>query len=484
MNKDNKIKSENKGSFNSKKLRYGGYSAVVSFILIAILIVVNLVVSELNLTFDLTPNSMFSISDTTETLLENNEDPITIYALYEAGSDDETIISILKDYEKASNLIAVQTIDPVLNPNFVEQYKTSPDETIQTGSLIIVNENAPTRFRVVSPYDMYTYNQYTQQQTLDAEQGITSALDYVIKEELPMAYMVGGHNESPLSYSLADQMNSQNYESKEVNLLTDEIEAAEDNILVVNSPKLDFTEDETVKVMEYMEAGGRAIFFVDFNTPDIPNFNSILKRYGLAIDTGVIVEGDKSHMMGYYANILLPNFESHDITDTLAANDLNVVVPQASGIRELDQKKSQTEVVPLLTTTKDAYLKMDPTSQTVEMEEGDIPGPFNVAVAVTEDNYNDIENTTLTSKLVVISTSAVMEDSLIASTGNLDFLMNGINWLSDQEDSISILPKDLMPESLVVDQTQALLFAGFFIILLPLIVIVYGISVWLRRRHL
>ncbi|WP_105618222.1 GldG family protein [Vallitalea okinawensis] len=484
MSKENKIKSENKGSFKSKKLRYGGYSAVVSFILIAILIVVNLVVSELNLTFDLTPNSIFSISDTTETLLENNEDPITVYALYEAGGEDETIMNILKDYEKASNYINVQSIDPVLNPNFVEQYKTGPDEMIQTGSLIVVNENAPTRFRVVSPYDMYAYNQYTQQQTLDAEQAITSAIDYVIKEELPMVYVVSGHNESSLSYSLTEQLKSQNYESKEVNLLTDEIEAAEDNIIVINSPKLDLTEDETVKVTEYMEAGGRAIIFVDFNTPDMPNFNSILKRYGLAVDSGVIVEGDKSHMMGYYANILLPNLESHDITDGLAANDLNVVIPQAAAIRELDQKKSQTDVTPLLTTTKDAYLKADPNSQTVEMEEGDVPGPFNVAVAVTEDNYNDIENTTLTSKLVVVSTSAIMEDSLIASTGNLDFLINGANWLSDQEDSISILPKSEMLERLVLDQTQALLYAGFFIILLPLIVIVYGISVWLRRRHL
>ena len=66
--------------------------------------------------------------------------------------------------------------------------------------------------------------------------------------------------------------------------------------------------------------------------------------------------------------------------------------------------------------------------------------------------------------------------------GNRDLLLNMMNWLSSDEDLISIRPRD--PESTPVDLTSGEMSRIFLgsLVLLPLVIIVTGIWTWWGRR--
>jgi ABC-type uncharacterized transport system involved in gliding motility auxiliary subunit len=105
-------------------------------------------------------------------------------------------------------------------------------------------------------------------------------------------------------------------------------------------------------------------------------------------------------------------------------------------------------------------------------------GPLPIAAAGTYNTGRENSQ----GRFVVIGSSDWASNSFITFNGNRDLALNAINWLSSDEDLISIRPKD--PEDRRITLTQAqmrwLRISSQF--LLPLIVVICGVSVWWRRR--
>lgn len=467
---------------HNNKLKYGGYSTVATAMLIGILIVINLIISESDIKIDLTKNKLFTLSPQTYEILDNIDDNINIYALYETGKENPTFQEIIEKYQSASDKIKVIYKDPLLYPQFTLNYK-KPDENISVGSLIV--ENSSGKYRVIDYYDLVNYSQdnYTKQptvQSLAVEQRVTSAISYVTNDKNPLIYVMNGHNEQKMSYELIDQLDKENFSIKEINLLSDNIDPKDSNTLLIASPKQDITEEESHKIIKFLESGGRGIFLIDFDVPNLPNFKNTLKRYGIVPQKGVVIEGDDAHKAVQNPIYLLPKMPKHDITSSLISSNIPVLIPQATGLEISKEKQSNTKIMPLLISSNNSWLKTNLTSQTIEKEKGDISGPINIALAVQEKNYEGSDITT--TKLVVIGNSYFINP--VAVPGNLDFVMNSLNWLQDQKQNISIRPKNIIPERFNISSQKALMIAGFFVIILPLVILGLGLSVWLRRRHL
>jgi len=85
----------------------------------------------------------------------------------------------------------------------------------------------------------------------------------------------------------------------------------------------------------------------------------------------------------------------------------------------------------------------------------------------------------------VVANTNILNSSLISQVlGNANFELNSINWLRDREEGISIRHKSLLTSYLRISASQQLIFSGVVVILIPLIVLASGLTVWLRRRHL
>ncbi|HZJ57849.1 MAG TPA: GldG family protein [Clostridia bacterium] len=480
MKKLNRIKILD--SFKNKKFKYGGYATLMTAFVLAILVIINLVVGQIPFRVDLTENRLFSLSDQTDTILKNLDQKIEIIGLYQTGNEDKVFDEILQRYRRGNKNISISYVDPVKNPTFSSKY-TKDGTSLRDGSYIVETED---KYKVIDYYDLFNVktDQYgnTRAESLAMEERVTSAIQYVTAEELPVVYTLEGHMEEALPYELRKQMELENYEIKTLSLLTEDQVPEDASVLMIIAPQRDMTGEEEEKVREYLENKGRALFLMDIVEDEMPNFDALLKSYGVALNKALTVEGDKNHYFQHPAWIV-PNMQSHGIISPMKANKMQVLAMGAQGIIELDMKKRSIEIEPLLITSNDAWGRADMKSTAPEKEEGDLDGPFNIAVAIADKTWDEKVGKYDETKLVVMG-DAEFIDPRFASIGNADFVLNSLNWLQDKQESISIRPKSMLSQYLNINAFQRLLFAGIAVILIPLLILGAGLVMWLRRRHL
>ena len=106
-------------------------------------------------------------------------------------------------------------------------------------------------------------------------------------------------------------------------------------------------------------------------------------------------------------------------------------------------------------------------------------GPIGLAMAVTIDRDDD----TASSRLVVVGDSDFIANELAAAPLlNADLFLNMVNWVAQDEDLISIRPREAEERgvALTAQQRQNVFYLSLFII--PGIVVVTGVSLWWGRR--
>ena len=487
-----KMKNKNHNKFDKKKLigtiskkhiKNGSYTMVMSVIFIAVVIVINMIVSTIPSKYseiDISSQKLYSIGDETKEMLKDLEKDVTIYQIAQSGSEDENIANLLKKYEDESKHIKVEQKDPVVNPKFVSQY-TSDD--LSANSLIVVCGD---RNKVIDYNNMYEtsidYQTYSSQTTgFDGEGQITSAIGYVTSENLPVLYTVEGHGEKDMDSSVKEDIEKANMDIKSLNLLTEGSVPDDADCLFIDSPSTDFSSDEKDAIIEYLENGGKAMIFSDYTTEDMPNFDAILENYGVQRVDGVVFEGDNQYyamQMPYY---LVPTINSTDASSETASAGYYVLVPYAQGIKQLEDVRDTVKIESILTTSDQAYSKTDLNSNTIEKEDGDVEGPFDLGVSITESLDDDKET-----QIVYYSTSNLMDSQTnqMVSGGNEKLIMESLKWMTDTEESasVSIPSKSLEVSYLTITDYDAAFWKICTIALIPGIFLVIGFVVWIKRR--
>ena len=477
-----------KKSFNDKKFKYGGYVTVMTALVLAVVVIFNLIMEMdiFNKKFDLSANKFYTLSTESKNLLLTVDKKVKIIGLYEQGKEDSftrQIKELLSQYKSLSKNIDLEYVDPELHPGYITKYKEGQD--IQTNNLIIESGN---KYKVLNHYDLVQYdysNPYGQPQatSVKAEQSITSAILYVISEKNPKIYNLTGHEEETLFSELNQYVTNENYTIEELNLLKGQWQPQPGDILLINSPKRDLSGDELNIIKDYLDNGGRIMYFAALTEEEMPNFKSILNTYGIDIERALVIEGDNRYMYQDPVN-LLPELPYHEIVSPINSANLTVLISAAMPIQEAKDKKDTIKFESLLETSDKAYARVDLTNTNISKQEGDLKGPFNIAVAVT--NEVDTNNTEKNGKIIVFSSSSLITAQAIqlSNGANLDLVMNSFSWLSERKENLVIRPKSLQLQALVMTNSQAYTVAAVAVIIIPLLIAVTGIIVWLRRRHL
>lgn len=469
-------------SFKNNKFRYGGYAALMTAVVLALLILVNMVAEQIPLKWDLSENQWFTLSPQTHAALDQLDQlqqPVTIYGLYQAGKEDALTTEILKKYRDRSRRITIKAIDPVKNPGFVRQYSADGGDLVE-GSLIVTSGK---RYKTIPAEDLFNYgsSDYGGRQvtSLALEQRVTGAIMYLLSNQQPVVYALRGHQEEPLADEVAKQLETENYAVKELSLFTSPI-PDDAKILMVVSPKQDLTVDEAGKIRSFLERRGRAIFLMDLTRNEYPNFQSLFQSYGVALQRQIIVEADSTMNAGNPI-FLLPKFAEHPIVNPLKQHQMPVLIPGAQAIRTLDIKKRTVTVEPLLLSSGQSWGQTDFSAVSFDKQPSAPTGPFIMAAAVTDQADDGSEAT----KIVLVSSAVFLSPEFTGRVpGNVSLLTNSLNWLSDQKEGLSIQPKSLLSLRLTLNGFQSLLFSAIVVILIPCLVLGAGLMIWLRRRHL
>lgn len=467
--------------WNSRNMRNGSFVIAMTAVLVAILAAVNLIVGELPAKYtkiDVSQNKLYTIGEQTEEVVKNLTEDVTLYLMADSDSVDDTLKEMLERYSDLSSHIKTEVKDPVLYPNFASQYT---EEEVSANSIIAVGEK---RSKVISYNDMYEssidYSSYSYQTTgFDGEGQVTSAIAYVTSDDLPVMYVLQGHEEAELSESMRSAVEKENIDIQELNLLTAESVPEDADCLFILSPKKDFSEEEAQKVTDYLEGGGKAFIVSDYTGTDMPNFLSVLENYGVRPKEGVVLEGDANHYASGNPSYLVPDISSSEALSGFAEKNSFVLIPAAQAVETLENHRDTVEIEDLLTTSDSAYVKKDVENMTtLSKESGDEEGSFALGVAVTEE-YDGTET-----KIVYLTSSSLFNDSVnqAVSGGNMEVLTSGLSWMCDREISVSIPSKSMQIEYLTLTSASAGFWSMFATGVLPILCLVSGGILWLRRR--
>ncbi len=451
----------------------GSYSLAVTAIVLSILIAVNILASVLPTSvtkYDITSTNLYSVTSSTKVVVNALEKDVTIYWIVQADEEDEVIENLLGKYESLSSHITVTKKNPDVFPTFTSQYTS---EDVPNNSLIV---ECGDKSRYISYNDIYLtdvdYTTYSYVYSFDGEGAITSAIDYVISDELPKVYTLEGHGEETLSSEFQTQIEKENIELASFSLLnTDEIPEDADALLIY-APQSDISEEEAALLEDYLTDGGKLLVIAG-PTEDgtLTNLYSVLEAYGVEAADGIVVESDREHYAFQQPYILLPDISSSEITDPLLEENYYAIIPIAQGLTITGDSATA-----LLTTSYDSFSKIAGFQlDTYEKEEDDIDGPF--AVAVSVDTGSD-------GQLIWFSSNYFLEEAYNAysSGANLDLAMNALSSLIGEREAVSIRSKSLSYNYLTISESAAAMLKTWMIGVIPAAFVLYGVFTVIDRR--
>lgn len=485
-------------SFRGKRFRNGSFSATMLVIAIAIVVVLNLIISKLPSKYteiDVSGNNMYSIGDETKKLLKNLDEDVTLYYMLSETQKDQypELTKLLQQYADASDHIKLETKDPELYPSFGDKY----DATDSTAVII----ESDKRFKLLDGNDMYTISNYEDayyygddpDYQFTGENLLANAVNYVSTDNLPKMYTLQGEGELTMDSSIETLITDSNITVDELNLMTQDAVPDDCDCLLIYSPENDFNKDTTKAILTYLKKGGNAIIISDYQEgKDMPNFASILKEYGVEIEKGLVYEGDANYAYQNTPTYLIPELISLDFTTDLVSAKARMLMVSSQGIKELDDKKDTLDVMSMLTTSQSSFLKEDPASaESYSQEEGDKSGPFDVAVAITDSNISEAEaeesgeTQEVKTKLAVFGTSAILDASIYSNVtpSNAALFTTTLGWMCECEDSISIASKSMSTENLTITDGEIRNWAVLYLAVIPVLVLATGVIVTVKRNR-
>mgnify|MGYP000673205708 CR=1 FL=1 len=277
----------------TRKLKKGGYAAILSIIVIAAVILLNMIVSRLPekvRQWDMSNSQIYSLGQTTKDLLKGLDKDITIYVVGDPAAVDKRITSFVKRYKDLSSHIQVENIDSVLHPDQVNQLKAQDDTLLVSCKATNKTESIP--FTKIIQDDGAAYYGYGQSKEtqFDGEGQLTSAISHVMNAVEKKIYVSEGHGEAPLGATVTDQLTKSNLAVTTLNLLTSGSIPEDCELLLMNAPESDLANDEKKMVSDFLDKGGNLMVFAGYSEKERPNLRDLFNEYGLNLENGLVAD--------------------------------------------------------------------------------------------------------------------------------------------------------------------------------------------------
>ncbi len=456
----------------------GSYSLMVTVIVLAILIAINVFVSALPSSvtkYDISSSKLYSITSNTKVVVNALDQDVTIYWIVQSGEEDEVIENLLSKYDSLSDHVQVVKKNPDVFPTFAEQYT---DEEVPNNSLVVEcgDKNRYVSYNdiYVQSADMYSYSYTT---SFDGEGAITSAISYVTSDDYPMLYTLEGHGEADLPSTFQDQIEKDNIEIQSLSLLTvDEIPEDADAIMIY-APSSDISEEEEIMLSDYVTNGGKLLVMsgpVEDGT--LENLNGLLADYNVTVTNGIVVEGDRDHYAFQAPYVLMPDMVENDLTESLIEANYYPIMPVAKGLN-VGEDSGKGTVTELLATSSESFSKADGYNiSTYEKEDSDTDGPFAVAVFI---------DTNMGGQMIWFASSSFLDDmyNAYSSGANVDLGMNAVSSLIGESEAMAIRSKSLNYNYLTISDSTSSLLKFLMIGVFSLAFLGTGIYVVFKRRR-
>ncbi|MFP5229006.1 MAG: GldG family protein [Acidobacteriota bacterium] len=451
----------------ARQTKYAAYATTYTLVVLAAVVVANYLANRYSKQYDATANKRYSLSQETKKIVDGLKQDATI-TYFNASTHFNEGKDILDEYKALSPKVHVQYVDPIKEPMLARQagIRNEGSATVQVGA-------------------------HTEIASDMTEEGLTGALIRDIKGNTRTVCFVTGSGEHQIDESGRDGdsrfkslLDRDSYQTKTINLITTTSVPSDCTALIIDGPTRNYEQPEVDAIKTYVESGGRAMFLLDppLNVgPDSIAGNdallALLSSWGVTVDKDLVLDLNPiGQLYGFGGQVALVNNYG---TQAIVADMKNTFTgfPLA---RSLSFKNTDKVTLEKLFDTSDtSFATTDLSSPKVNVKDpNNKKGPLTLGVAGTYSTGK----TGSQGRLVVIGSSAWASNSFINFNGNGDLATNSVNWLTSDEDLISIRPKAPEDRRLTMTSAQLNMVRLTSQFVLPLIVIFGGILVWWKRR--
>jgi ABC-type uncharacterized transport system involved in gliding motility auxiliary subunit len=469
--------------FSRRQARYGALASVSVLALLAILIAINYIGAKQNKRWDLTANKQFALSDQTRNVLDKLDSPLEL-KVFAQEQEFPRYQDKLAEYTYASKKLTAEYIDPDKKPTLAKQNQ------IQQYGTILIN-----------------YKGRTERVMTDNEQDITNGIIKVVSGKQRKVYFTAGHGEKETtgsdrdSYSAIGQaLGNENYGVEKLVLAQQGAVPDDASVVIVAGPRTDFFPAEADALKKYLDKAGKVLLMLDppdkANAPPLTHLLAIAHDWGVDLGNDVVVDvSGMGRLIGTDASVpVAASYPNHQITQNfkfITAFPLARSVTPVSGGVNGHTAQAFVETSPRSWAETDVKALLESGQVGLDEAKGDKKGPIAIAAAVSAavtppadqkpaPGENDAPKPE--TRVVVFGDSDFAANSGLGIQGNRDLFMNTVGWLSQQENLISIRPKDADDRRITLTATQQTNIMLLSLLVVPGFIFASGVYNWWRRR--
>jgi ABC-type uncharacterized transport system involved in gliding motility auxiliary subunit len=451
----------------ARQTKYAAYVATYILVVVAVVFVANVLADRYNKSFDATSNKRYSLSDQTAKIVKGLPQPATI-TYFNQSTHFREGKDLLDQYANLSPKVHVEYVDPDK-----DQQRAREAGIHNFGTAIVQVGNKKEEAKSMT------------------EEGVTGAFIRDLKNNTRTVCFVTGSGEHQVDDSdreglsrFKDLLAKDNYESKSIDLLQKAEVSNECTTLVVAGPKRNYEQPEVDAIKQYIENGGRALFMVDpplkmgrSEIADNDALATLLQGWGVTLDKDLILDLNPiGQMAGLGPQVaLVTSYSSQPIVSEMKGTATGFPLSRSMDIKNGDK----TTVQKLFDSSGSSLATSNLSSSSVDIRDPkNKKGPLTIAAAGT---YNTGKQNS-EGRFVVVGSSSWAANGFINFNGNNDLALNAVNWLSSDEDLISIRPKAQEDRRITMTRGQLNFVRATSQFVLPLVVVVAGMAVWWKRR--
>jgi ABC-type uncharacterized transport system involved in gliding motility auxiliary subunit len=457
----------NTGLLKARQTKYVAYATLYITVALAVVTVANVLADRYDKSYDTTANKRYSLSDQTIKVVKGLKQDLTI-TYFAQDSQFGTAKDKLDMYANLSPKVHVVYVDPDKKPLVATQagFKNLNTAIVQIGA----NKNEAKSL---------------------SEEDLTGAIIRDLKNTARTVCFVSGSGEHLIDdtgrsgYSrLKELIAKDDYQGKSIDLLQKAEVPGDCTVVVVGGPRGDYQQPEVDALKKYVEDGGRALILLDpplkIGREDIGEnsaLTTLLESWGVTPNKDLILDFNPvGQLAGLGPQVaLVTRYDSHPIVNEMKGTATGFPLS-----RSLDTKSGDKTTVEKLFDSSDSSLattKLD-SDRIDPSDPKNKKGPLTIAAAGSYKTGKENSQ----GRFVVVGSSLWAANSFLPFNGNRDLALNAMNWLSSDEDLISIRPKEPEDRKLTMTRSQVRWVGITSLLLVPLLVICTGLSVWWRRR--
>ncbi len=456
----------NSSLLNARQTKYAAYAALYVVVILAIVSVANILANRYNKSYDSTANKRYSLSDQTAKIVKGMKQDAAI-TYYDRQSGFQSAKDLLDRYSTLSPRIRVEYIDVEKNPQVARAAGVT-----KTGTSFVQIGTKKEEAKSVT------------------ESEITGAIIRDLKTTTRTVCFVTGSGEHQIDDTqrngfsrLKDILAKDQYATKSFSLLEKAEIPADCTVVVIGGPQSEYVQPAVDAIKKYVEQGGRAMILLDaplkFGRPTADNtaLTDVLQSWGVSMDKDLLLDlSPVGQLMGLGPEIaLVSNYDSHPIVDEMKGTATGFPLSRSLSVKNTD--KTNVQKLFESSATSLATVKLD--SPNIDQRDpNNKKGPLTIGAAGSYTTGKENSE----GRFVVVGSSSWPANSFINFNGNGDLVLNALNWLSSDEDLISIRPKEQENRNVTMTRAQFNWVRLSTQFLLPGALLLAGVSVWWRRR--